>query len=155
MQPNANNILKSGYIRSNKKTGKKLFSGDEEKDIIYGSVVFNDLIDKFKPWSGTTFILSPMLIFNQKLGFNEKWLSYVTDKTIFNKNNRKFIKKIKEYMIKNNERIPHMNHEIIFTQDINISKFVMGIIVSNKKAYDAIINEADKNKIKYLYQMSF
>lgn len=156
---NSNNfekIIRSGILKlgSNVSKEERKYSGGKPLPYIYMNIFFvNDLINESYNISlrPGTLIFNDNLLHDYKCIFNDAHYSHTNyDSIIIKKNDPNTDKKLKEIRKKINEKssdpkfkkFPYeLNHEILFDRQINIKKYLIGII-------------CDKNDIKHIEQLS-
>jgi hypothetical protein len=136
-------ILNDGYIKIGKNVSAKerIFSGGRPKDYVFANLEFRDLMNVDKYGLNNTFIISPSIIDHMGMYFNSKWWADITKDTIkIDKDDLPIhkcdkLKIIHDYLklsISENSDLTKWylccGHEILLPGDIEISKFVVGII---------------------------
>lgn len=167
-------ILKDGMIRmgSNIAIDKRRLSGGEEQPYVFANIEFADLNNLEHHYGNSTFIISPEILNDVTIYFNSRWNSYIDNKTIVINKDDDMIHKtdklriIHDYlknMMDNKQKIidenkmysPFMNHEIMIPMDIDIKKYIIGIISNHDIELKRIIKSKgyDIKIIKYKENM--
>ncbi len=147
---NLMNILKSKILYANKylDKNKRRLSGFEESQYIYASIFTNKTTVNSN--FGVALLFSPEILYKEPFIFNDGWLAYPTNNSIYVDINDK--KKLKDNKIKkmldivdNSKSI--VDHEILFIGRVIIDKYLVGILCPNcdKNTILNIRNMINKN----------
>jgi len=159
---NLKTILKEGILKISSNVndinfGYSLYENDKNPPYLYCQIVFDDMkvLNKDRDYSSTySLILHPKILFDNNVIFNKQWEGYPIKKTEATKHIMESININKndnyENKIKNIEKIKHIikkklienklheeKHEFIFTKDIKIKEYLIGILY-NKHYKDDI-----------------
>ena len=153
-------ILKTGEIKISSQVDSKrrIRTGDNSHDFIYGNIYFYD-IKNMTHFQDLTLILSPKLLEDYNIRFNKGWtgkkITEIKQKDKKKTKNKK-LELVKEWL-KNPIDLPEilrsdlsgfMLHEVVFNKNIPIDKYLIGITCNH--CDETKINEIKKhtNNIK-------
>lgn len=147
-------ILNDGEIKIGSKisTKQRKLSGGEAMPYVFAMMQFDDLINLENMYGGATLIISPKIIYDMDIYFNGGWRTMLDEKsiaikknddTIHKKDKIKIIHDLLEYKMKNKDRMYYMSHEVLFPKNIDIKKYVIGIICQDgtKQTIKQIIHD--------------
>jgi hypothetical protein len=171
---NLKSILKNGILKissnvNNINYGDSLYENDKKPPYLYCQIVFDDMkeLNKDRDYSSIySLLLHPKILFDNNAIFNKQWegfpikknqaTKHIMESININKNDNyenkiKNIKKIKniikEKLIEN--KLHEEKHEFIFTKDIKIKNYLIGILYNKHYKEDIqIVNNILK---KYGY----
>ena len=146
-------ILKDGVIKLVKDVPieNRVKTGPEDLEYVYGNVQYND-INNLLELGNYSILIHPQISHDQDWIFNTHWGKYpMSDSTFFYKTDdvetkdHKF-SKIKKYVINPNfyegtplgkdtdlTKLGPLGHEILFTEPIDLNKYLIGVVYHGKK----------------------
>jgi hypothetical protein len=138
-EQNIYKILKDKYIKSSSKT-KNISMGGEQLPYIYSNIYFND-IKNIKEINCMLFIISPFIIFDMDVYFNQGWSVYPDKNSKLNLKKSdsidvllKKINKIKKIIDNPKDlgdmflNLPTRTHECLFPKNISLEDHLLGIV---------------------------
>lgn len=144
-------VLSDGVLKMGSELliDERRMSGGESQPYIFTLIEFADIENLEHKYGAPTFIISPEILYDATAYFNNNWLSYVDDKSIvINKDDEIIHKKDKIKIIYNylkyqkdhkEEKIasgkmysPYETHELLISKNIDIKKYIVGVICFDK-----------------------
>ncbi len=134
-------ILKDGKIKFGKDVAKhnRMISKGKAHKRIFTNIYFDDFINKSDNYMDFTIILDPKILLDFDTEFYSKWESHPESKKILelkkSDNPTTRLKKISEIKSYIKDSLKQKNnlqeHELVFNQPIDISKYILGVTCSN------------------------
>lgn len=146
-------ILKDGCIKLSKDVPieNRVFSGTDPIEYLYTNIQFDD-VNNLQPTGDVTLLLSPQLFYDFDLIFNKAWLKFPVIDSIYVYNHDSLeikenkLQQIKKYVfnptfyadtplgkiVGNLRTLGRMSHEILFTKQIPLEQYLIGILCPNE-----------------------
>jgi len=158
-------ILNDGYVKMgcNLDEDMRVLSGGEPQPYVFANIEFTDILNLRGEYACNVLIFDKEMMNAYDIYFNKRWLSYVSkdaikiskdDWTIHKQDKIKIIhdylrytmtKKAEEEYVLN--KIPSHSHEVLISGDIDVSRYLIGIICheSYKKKIEKMIKKKGYN----------
>jgi hypothetical protein len=158
IKDNMEKILEDGVIKLSKDIPSEMrpLSGPEDSlDYVYANIQFNDL-QNLGNLGTCVLLLHPQLAYDQDWVFNTHWSKYPTNDSTFvyrsdSVTTKMNLTKIKEYVYnptfyagtafgkgRDLQKLGKMSHEILFTKEIPLDKYLLGVIYEGEGDGDDI-----------------